>query len=231
MPAKGNPFQYQTKVAARGAPGAAGILSVEAAAYLKQIYALVGSSMLLAVASGYTGMHSAWAMEHPILMMVLFIGSALLAMFVRNTATLFLFAGVSGFSIGPVIAHYVSHGMAGAVGQALFSTGAAFGGLTLYSLTTRRDLSRMGGILFAGLIVLIVGGLVNMFVQSSAMVFALSAGGAVIFSGLILWETQQYKENPWALPPAAAALSLYLNVFNLFLNLLQLFGLFGGKDE
>lgn len=200
------------------------------AAYLKQVYALLAASLVVAVAAGHVGMTLPFAREHPIILMLLMFGALFLAMKVQNTATLFLFTGISGLSLGPVIAAYVGAGMSGIVGQAAFMTGAVFTGLSFYALTTRRDLSMMGGMLFAGLIVLIVGGLLNLFFHSTAVSFALAAGGSVIFSGYILFETQRLRADPWGEAPSVAALSMYLNVVNLFLSLLRLLGILGGDD-
>ncbi|MBF0195947.1 MAG: Bax inhibitor-1 family protein, partial [Magnetococcales bacterium] len=101
---------------------------------------------------------------------------------------------------------------------------------TFYAMVAKKDFSWMGGMLFAGLIVVILGGLINMFVGSTAMSFGLSAVGALVFSGLILWETQQLRNNPWAMPPTVAALSMYLNVLNLFISLLQILGILNSED-
>lgn len=205
-------------------------MAVGAVEYLKQVYALLAGSLLVAFAAGVAGMSSPFAFEHPFILIALQLGALFLAMYVKNTATLFLFTGLSGFSLGPIIALYVGMGMAGVVGQALLMTGAAFGGITVYAFTTRRDLSGMGGMLFAGLIVLVVGGLINLFVQSTGMAFALSGMGALIFSGYLLYETQQLKQNPGLVAPSVAALSLYLNIVNLFLSLLRILGILGSDE-
>lgn len=206
------------------------VLDQESLAYLKQVYALLAASLMLAVVTGYVGMRTPMVFEHLLLFTVAEFAALILAFFMRNTATLFLFVGLSGLTLGPMIAVFINAGLSSAVGQALFLTGTAFSGLTLYALTTRRDLSVLGGILFAGLLVVVVGAVVNLFLQASALSFAVSALGAVIFSGYIVYETQQYKMNPWAIPPASAALSLYLNVVNLFIVILRLLGIFGQDD-
>ncbi|MBF0184288.1 MAG: Bax inhibitor-1/YccA family protein [Magnetococcales bacterium] len=198
--------------------------------YLKQVYSLLAASMIVAVAAGYVGMSLPFAREHPIILMLLMLGAMFLAFAVKNAATLFLFTGISGLSLGPVIAVYVGAGLSHVVGEAVFMTGAVFAGLTVYALTTRRDLSVMNGILFAGLIVLLVGGLLNLFFHSSALSFAMAAIGSVIFSGYVLVETQELKSNPWAMAPSVAALSMYLNVVNLFMSLLRLLGFVNGED-
>lgn len=201
-----------------------------AVAYLKQVYSLLASSLLVAVAAGWVGMTLPFAREHPYILMFMFFGAVFLAYKVQNAATLFLATGISGLSIGPIIAMYVGAGMSHIVGQAVFLTGGIFIGLTFYAMTTKKDFSWMGGMLFAGLIVVVLGGLINIFVGSTAVSFGLSAVGAMVFSGLILWETQQLRNNPWAVPPTVAALSMYLNVINLFLSLLRILGILGGDD-
>ncbi|MBF0107759.1 MAG: Bax inhibitor-1/YccA family protein [Magnetococcales bacterium] len=198
--------------------------------YIKQVYALLAASLAVAVAAGYVGMTLPFAREHPIILMVLMLGALFLAMKVQNTATLFLFTGISGLSLGPVIAVYVGAGMSHIVGQAALLTGIIFTALSFYAMTTKKDLSMMGGMLFAGLIIVVIGGLINMFIHSTAMAFAISAVGALIFSGYILFETQRLKMEPWAIAPPVAALSMYLNVVNLFTSLLQILGIFGSDD-
>ncbi len=210
--------------------GVVGVVKAGIAAYLKQVYALLASSLIVAVAAGYVGMSLPFAHEHPFILLAMFIGAYFLAARVQNTATLFLFTGIAGLSLGPMIAMYVSAGMSGVVGQAAFMTGAAFFGLSFYALTTKRDLSMMHGLLFSGLIVLVVGMVINLFIQSSAIMFAMSAIGAVIFCGMILYDTQRLRTQPWAEAPSVAALSMFLNVYNLFIFLLRLLGFVGGDD-
>lgn len=222
--------QYPFKVSETAASGAVANPESAAIEYLKQVYAMLASSLIVSVAAGYVGMTLPFAREHPIILMLMMFGAMFLAFKIRNAGTLFLFTGISGLAVGPLIALYVGAGMTHIVGQAAFMTGAAFVALSVYALTTRKDLSMLGGMMFAGLIVLLVGGLLNLFFASTALSFALSAGGAVIFSGFILYETQQLRSNPGAVAPSVAALSMYLNIFNLFLSLLRLLGILGGDD-
>ena len=233
---QGGPFQNhpaaQSANPAVVRPAAGGLeLSSEARTYLKQIYSLVAASLFLAVLAGSIGMESQFAHENRMILFIAQIAIIFIAFKVQNTPILFLFAGVSGFALGPIIAMYVGAGMSHIVGQAAMLTGIAFGGLTVYALTTKRDLSMMAGMLFAGLLIIVVGGLLNaFFIQSPAMQFAMAAMGAVIFSGYIVYETQQYKNNPGMVAPSMAALSMYLNIINLFISLLQILGFMGGDD-
>src|SRR5215475_721871 len=118
------------------------------------------------------------------------------------------------------------------VARTFFVTAAAFGGLSLYGYTTKRDLSAFGKFLFMGLIGIILAGLVNMFFPSNTMTFIISVAGVLIFSGLIAYDTQKIKEQyaeAWGSEMAEkvaifGALSLYLDFVNLFLFLMSFLG-------
>ena len=102
-------------------------------------------------------------------------------------------------------------------------TVAIFGGLTAYVFITKRDFSFLRGLLFTGLIMVLVGGLLNIFIiGSSAMGFAIAAMALLLFSGYVLYDTsniiRRYPTNEYV----AGALSLYLDAFNIFLALLRL---------
>lgn len=112
-------------------------------------------------------------------------------------------------------------------------TAAAFGGLSLFGYTTKKDLTGFGSFLIVGLIGLIIAMVVNMFLQSSMMHFLISALGVFIFAGLIAYDTQRLKMQYYQLGGDQAAmgvatnygaLSLYINFINLFQFLLQFFG-------
>jgi len=104
--------------------------------------------------------------------------------------------------------------------------------LSLYGYTTQRDLSAWGSFLFMGLIGIIIAMLVNLFLASSALQFAISVVGVLIFAGLTAYDTQQIKEMYYAgddgtvagRKAVMGALRLYLDFINLFMMLLQLFG-------
>jgi hypothetical protein len=117
--------------------------------------------------------------------------------------------------------------------QVLFMTAATFGALSLYGYTTRRSLSAMGTFMMMGLFGIIIAGIVNIFVQSSALQFGLNVLGVLVFAGLTAWDTQRLKEQydevsgDSVLASKASvmgALTLYLDFINMFQLLLQLFG-------
>ena len=113
-----------------------------------------------------------------------------------------------------------------------FISAATFGALSLYGYTTQRDLTGIGSFLFMGLIGIIIASLVNMFLKSSGLDWAISVIGVLIFAGLTAWDTQRIKEmysvqddgTVAGRKAVMGALSLYLDFINLFLMLLRFFG-------
>lgn len=143
----------------------------------------------------------------------------------------YAFSAVMGLSIAWIFAVFTGASIA----QTFFVTAIAFAGLSLWGYTTKKDISGWGSFLFMGLIGLIVASIVNIFLGSPALVFAISVIGVLIFAGLTAYDTQRLKseylqlaamEGQAYLGKAAilGALSLYLNFINLFMMLLQLFG-------
>ena len=146
-------------------------------------------------------------------------------------ALFWAFAATMGASIANIFLIYSGASIA----RVFFVTAATFGAMSLYGYTTKSDLSKMGSFLIMGLIGVIVASLVNMFIGSTALQFAISVIGVLIFVGLTAYDTQRikgdYQQYAYAEGTDGAAkrsvfdaLSLYLNFINLFMLLLQLFG-------
>jgi FtsH-binding integral membrane protein len=144
-------------------------------------------------------------------------------------ATFWAFAAVMGLSMGWIGLVF----KVGSIVNALLVTTIAFGGLSLYGYLTKRSLSGMGSFLVMGLIGLIVASIVNIFMQSGVLGFAISAIGLLIFAGLTAWDTQRLKEDYMYLSQdgqmmqkasVMGALSLYLNFINMFQFILALTG-------
>jgi uncharacterized protein len=139
-----------------------------------------------------------------------------------------VFAGLMGLSLSSIFLVYAHASIA----RVFFITAASFGALSLYGYTTNRDLSAWGSFLFMGLIGIILAMLVNLFLASSALQFAISVVGVLIFAGLTAYDTQQIKEMYYVgddgtvagRKAVMGALRLYLDFINLFMMLLQLFG-------
>jgi FtsH-binding integral membrane protein len=143
--------------------------------------------------------------------------------------TFFAFAAVMGASLSTLLIRYTG----ASVVQVFFITAASFGALSLWGYTTRRSLSGMGSFLIMGLFGLIIASLVNLFVASSALQFAISVIGVLIFAGLTAYDTQKLKEmylhgnydgEATAKVSIFGALTLYLDFINMFQFLLALVG-------
>ena len=139
------------------------------------------------------------------------------------------FAAVMGASLSTIFLRYTGQ----SITQVFFVTAAAFGGLSLYGYTTKKDLSGWGSFLIMGVIGIVIAALVNIFLQSSALQFAISVLGVLIFAGLTAYDTQQIKDNYYQIAGDATmmakgaimgALNLYLDFINMFTSMLQLFG-------
>ncbi|WP_232630032.1 Bax inhibitor-1/YccA family protein [Methylobacterium sp. Leaf118] len=139
------------------------------------------------------------------------------------------FAAVMGASMSSLLLVFTG----GSVVRVFFITAATFGGLSLYGYTTKRSLSGMGSFLIMGLIGLIIASLVNLFMASSALSFAISVLGVLIFAGLTAYDTQKLKEmylysgmdaEGAAKMSVNGALTLYLDFINMFQFLLSLIG-------
>jgi len=138
------------------------------------------------------------------------------------------FAALMGASLASIFLVYAGESIA----RVFFITAASFGALSLWGYTTSRDLSGWGSFLFMGLIGIILASLVNLFLGSSALQFAISVIGVLIFAGLTAYDTQQIKEMYYEGDSTAVAgrkaimgaLRLYLDFINLFMMLLSLFG-------
>ena len=146
-------------------------------------------------------------------------------------AMFWAFCAVMGASLVNIFLIYTSE----SVVRVFFITAATFAATSLYGYTTKSDLTRMGSFMMMGLFGIIIASLVNIFVASSALQFALSIVGVVVFTGLTAYDTQRIKSSYVQLAYATGtegaakrsvydALSLYLNFINLFMMLLQLLG-------
>jgi len=171
-------------------------------------------------------------------MMVLMLGTLGLVFFISarinslqyTTAfTLFMvYAALLGVTLAPIFLVYTGT----SITRVFFISAASFGALSLYGYTKRTDLSPIGSFLIMGLFGIIIASLVNIFLASSALQFAISVIGVVVFAGLTAWDTQRIKEMYNSMDDDGAmgrkaimgALSLYLDFINLFLMMLRLFG-------
>ncbi|MGZ8408847.1 MAG: Bax inhibitor-1/YccA family protein [Hyphomicrobium sp.] len=139
------------------------------------------------------------------------------------------FAAVMGVSLSAIFLVFTGASIA----QVFFVTAAAFASLSVYGYTTQKDLSGWGSFLIMGVVGIILAALVNIFLQSSGLMFAINVLGVLIFAGLTAYDTQQIKDGYYQVRGDSAmmaksaimgALSLYLDFINMFTSLLQLMG-------
>lgn len=143
-------------------------------------------------------------------------------------AVFWIYAALNGVAFSTIFLAYTGTSIA----RVFFITAATFAAMSLYGYTTKRDMTGMGMFLFAGLIGILIAGLVNLFLQSSALQFAISVIGVIVFVGLTAYDTQRIKEVYFeadgeevaAKKSIMGALTLYLDFINIFLMLMQLFG-------
>jgi len=134
----------------------------------------------------------------------------------------FMFTGVMGASLGNMLQYYLSmENGASLIMQALGSTALIFFALSAYALTSKKDFSFMGGFLMTGMIVVIIAMIANIFLQIPIMQVVISSVVVLIMSGFILFDTSRIV-NGGETNYIRATVSLYLNLFNLFVHLLSL---------
>ena len=211
---------------------AVGVAITGVVAYLTYAMAVVDNGAGLQLTSFGTFIFQSafkWVVIFAPLVMVFFLSARINSMSLTGAQMAFwVFAALMGLSISSIFLVYAHASIA----RMFFITAASFGALSLYGYTTQRDLSAWGSFLFMGLIGIIIAMLVNLFLASTALQFAISVIGVLIFAGLTAYDTQQIKEMYYVgddgtvagRKAVMGALRLYLDFINLFMMLLQLFG-------
>ena len=218
-------------------------------AYMTRVYGLMAGAMALTGAVAYGigtnatlvaaiyGTPLVWVVILAPLAMVFFLAARINRLRASTAQTLFwIYAALVGASISFIFMIYTDVSIA----KTFFITAVAFLGLSLYGYTTKRDLSGMGSFLVMGVIGLVVAMIVNMFLASSALDFAISVLGVLIFAGLTAYDTQKIKNTYLGISQIGhrrggaeireksaimGALSLYLDFLNMFLFLLHFLGM------
>ena len=201
---------------------------------LKNTYMLLGMTLLFSAVTA--GIAMATGLGQGTALILMLVGFGLLFV-VHKTAdsskgllAVFAFTGVMGASIGPMLNYYLAMPNGPAlVMQALGGTAVVFFGLSAYALTTRKDFSYMGGFLMVGLLVAVVAMIANIFLSIPALSLTISAAVVMIISGLILFDTSRII-NGGETNYIRATVSLYLDIYNLFIHLLSLLTAFSGDD-
>jgi FtsH-binding integral membrane protein len=216
-------------------------LAVEQNKVLRNTYMMLGLTMIPTVIGAFIGtsINFSFMAQHPIMSSLLMFGVMMGMLFavtaLRNSVwgvvALLGFTFVAGVFLGPILqaALHFKNG-AQLVGMAAAGTGIIFLSLSTLATVTKKDYSFMGKFLFIGLIMLIVASLANMFFEIPALALTISAIAVMIFSAFILLDVSRIVhggETNYVM----ATLSLYLDIYNLFINLLQLLMAFSGERD
>jgi uncharacterized protein len=251
-----NGNSYRTAQAGYTAAGSAALLDQGLRAYMLRVYNWMASGLVLTGVVAYTISHTSLinafypmvqtaagqfvrapsplayiAIFLPLVfVMVMSFGINKLSTTAAQ-ALFWVFCAAMGASLTNIFLVYTGDSIV----RVFFITAGTFAATSIYGYTTKSDLSRMGSFLFMGLIGIIIAGVVNMFIGSSALQFAISVIGVLVFTGLTAFDTQRIKAtyvqyayadgvDGAAKRSVYDALSLYLNFINLFMLLLQLLG-------
>jgi len=193
-------------------------------------------SLTLLFSAGVAAVTAALRLPHPgiVITLIGYFGLLFLTARLRDSGwgllSVFGLTGFMGYTLGPVISHYLAmpngHQV---VMMAMGSTAAIFLGLSAYATASRRDFSFMGGFLMVGIVVAFLAGLGAIFFAVPALALTVSAVFVLLMAGLILYQTSQIihgGETNYIM----ATVTLYVSIFNLFTSLLHLLGM-GGGDE
>jgi len=201
---------------------------------LKNTYILLSATLLFSAVMAAVAMAVNMPWINPIVTLVGYFGLLFLTSKFRNSAIgivcVFALTGFMGLTLGPLLSAYIENVPNGGqlVLTSLGTTGLIFLALSAYVLTTRKDLSFMGGFLMVGLLGMLGVIVIGLFVDMSAFQMAISAGIVLLMSGMILFQTSAIihgGETNYIM----ATISLYVSIYNIFIHLLMLFGM-GGDD-
>lgn len=234
---------YQT-IRTVGAGARTAVIDQGLRAHMNKVYGLMSVAMLLtggvawavgtnpAMVAAIFGTPLKWVVMFAPLVMVFAFGALLNRLSVAAAQLFFyVYAAAVGLSLSFIFAVYTQTSIA----QTFLVTAIAFAGLSLYGYTTKRDLSGFGTFLMMGVIGILVASIVNIFLASSALAFAISVIGVLVFAGLTAFDTQNIKatyiahaqagDQEWLGKAAImGALNLYLDFINMFMFLLQFLG-------
>lgn len=201
---------------------------------IRNTYLLLSLTLAFSAVMAFVAMASNAPAVHWLIMIGVLIGGPFLIHAVRNSVwglvLTFAFTGLLGFFIGPVISMYL--GLPNGpqvVGNALGTTAIAFVALSGYALTTRKDFSFLGGFLIVGLVLALVAIVANLFLGIPALSLTISAAVVLLLSAAILYDTSRMIHDPDA-NYIVMTVSLYANLYVMFLHLLNLFYAFTGDN-
>jgi len=210
------------------------VSALETNKVLKNTYLLLAATLGF---SALTAMLSMALSMPPWVYLVSVIGAMVLGIFVLPKAAqsasgvgvIFLITGMLGFGLGSILSMYLALPNGGQIIATAFAgTALIFLGLSGYALTSKTDFSFMGGFLFAGMMVLMIAIIANIFLNMPALTLAISGAIILVMSGFILFDTSRIKSGAET-NYIMATFGIYLSIFNIFIALLQILGIMGDE--
>jgi len=206
-------------------------LSASRVSFLKKTYQLLALSMVMAALGAYLTMPF---VEQVVQFRWVIFGAELLVLFFGlgmsrgkpglNMMMLFLFTFLTGVSLVPLFAMYISAGKAAVIGNAFLSTSILFGALSIFAINSKTDFSSWGKPLFITLIVILVISVINIFLGNGILAVIINAAVLLLFGMFTIYDTQNIANGAYD-SPVDAAVSLYLDFLNMFTVILQFLGL------
>lgn len=201
---------------------------------VRNTYLLLSMTLLFAAATA--GASLALNLPHPgiIVTLVGYFGLLFLTSYLKDSAwglaSVFALTGFMGYTLGPIVNHYLGLTNGGqTVMTAMAATAAIFVGLSAYALTTRKDFNFLGGFLMVGIIVAFIAGLAAIFLEIPALSLTVSAAFVLLMVGLILYQTSSII-NGGETNYIMATVTLFVSIFNLFTSLLHLLGFMNSNE-
>ena len=202
---------------------------------LRNTYQLLSATLLFSGLMSYLSMYLRLPYFGLLITLGGYFGLLFLVTKLRNSAfgilAVFALTGFMGLTLGPIVGAYTTAFSNGAelVGMAMTGTAVIFLSLSFFAITSQKDFSFMAGFLTAGIVVAFLAGIAAYFFQMPALSLAVSSAFILLMSGLILYETSNIihgGETNYIM----ATVTLYISIYNLFLSLLHLLGVFSGDD-
>ncbi len=204
--------------------------------FVKETYKLFAASMMAGAVGAYVGVPMAGAIQGFFIPLIILEIALLIGLnFVKhkpgiNLAVMFGFVFMTGLMLAPLLARTLGMNGGGTIiGNAFAMTSVVFGAMSFYAIKTTKDFTSYGKPLMIALLVIIGFSILNIFLGNPLIAIAISGVVVVLFSILVIFDTQNIMNGNYE-TPIDGALALYLDFLNIFTALLQLFGIFGNDD-
>lgn len=230
---------YDRDYAQQGAMGYESVSRSETqiVSFVKETYKLFAASMMAGAVGAYVGVPMAGVIQAYVIPLIILEIALLIGLhFVKhkpgiNLAVMFGFVFMTGLMLAPLLARTL--GMSGGgtiIGNAFAMTSVVFGAMSFYAIKTTKDFTSYGKPLMIALFVIIGFSILNIFLGNPLIAVAISGVVVVLFSILVIFDTQNIMNGNYE-TPIDGAIALYLDFLNIFTALLQLFGIFGSSDD